>query len=216
MEPHTESELVINDFVKDGPFTILSDRFDDISYITYRGEYVAQVTDFAAYCEKQSRRGLQFISGESSEFLETFHFFQPSPCAIPRHLLIIHGLFSSYDFKKKTISYYRNFEERETQRLAFIVIRNYSHEILDCKDPRPNGAEITYIQNHGLEILLSYNIVQRTTFLYQLVYYKKRAAVLEFLNQLEMSSKREYPFLFPEVFCDGHMDTAFDRAFDIP
>lgn len=128
------------------------------------------------------------------------------------------NLYASYDYRKQEISYYRSFQERESQRIAFIAIRNYNHEILDCKDSKPEsmGTEIKYIQNHSLETLLSYNIVQGTTFLYQLVKYKKRPAVLEFLNQIEMSSKRERPLLFPEVIADAHLDTAFDRAFDLP
>lgn len=44
---------------------------------------------------------------------------------------------------------------------------------------------------------------------------QKKQAILEFIEHLEMSSKREQPYLFPEVFNGGFMDTAFDRAFDL-
>lgn len=64
MKLHTESELEIDDFVKDGPFTILSDNYDDISYITHKGEYVAQINEFPDYGDKQSKRGLSFIVNE--------------------------------------------------------------------------------------------------------------------------------------------------------
>lgn len=77
------------------------------------------------------------------------------------------------------------------------------------------AAESKFIQEHGIEVLLSYNIIRRTTFLYELVKLQKKQAILEFIEQLEMSSKREQPFLFPEVFNGGFMDTAFDRAFDL-
>jgi|LauGreDrversion4_2_1035121.scaffolds.fasta_scaffold78971_2 hypothetical protein len=117
------------------------------------------------------------------------------------------------------ISYYRSFQERNVQRLAFIKLRNYNHDILDCKtgDFDSVADEINYIQNHGPDILLSYNIIKRTTFLYELVRQGKRLVVLEFLDNIELSSKKDCaPFLFPEVFFDGEIDTAFDRAFDLP
>lgn len=117
------------------------------------------------------------------------------------------------------LSYYRSFEERRLQRLAFLKLRNYNHEILDCKASGLNSVaeEIRYIQNHGPDILLSYNIIKRTTFLYELVRLGKRLVVMEFLDTLEVSSKKDCgPFLFPEVFHDGKLDTAFDRVFDLP
>ena len=47
---------------------------------------------------------------------------------------------------------------------------------------------------------MSYNVLQRTTFLYELVKNNKVPVILELLNTLEMNAKKDCPFLFPEVF----------------
>ena len=66
-----------------------------------------------------------------------------------------------------------------------------------------------------IQEVLSYNILKRTYFLYEIVKDKKVTVIDEVLNILDFLPVKDIPFLFPEVCVEGKLDTAFDRAFSL-
>lgn len=78
-------------------------------------------------------------------------------------------------------------DEDDEEILTYIALRNYCSEILDCFDYDSSTVDdIDFIQNNSLPLLMSYNILNRTTFLYQLVKAKKNKVIIHLLKALEL------------------------------
>lgn len=50
---------------------------------------------------------------------------------------------------------------------------------------------------------MSYNVLNRSTFLYELIKAKKVKVIKQLLKTLEMIPSSEVPFMFPEVYVNG-------------
>ena len=73
-------------------------------------------------------------------------------------------------------------EEEDEERLTYIALRTYWSDILDCFDHESSTIEdLRFIQNNSLTLLMSYNVLNRTTFLYQLVKAKKVKVIIHLL-----------------------------------
>jgi hypothetical protein len=102
------------------------------------------------------------------------------------------------------------------ERLSFLQVRVGSNDILDCIDPNSSSKEdIEYITKERIAHVLSYSIIKRSTFFYEIVKNKKMAVIDALLNILDFLSPKDVPFMFPEVLVDGCLDTAFDCAFSL-
>lgn len=71
------------------------------------------------------------------------------------------------------------------------------------------------IQKLPISQILSFNLITRSTFLYEIMRRKKTAVIDALLTVLEFLPPKEVPYLFPEVCVEGKFDTAFDCAFSL-
>ena len=78
-------------------------------------------------------------------------------------------------------------EEVDEERLTYLELRVYKKDILDESDTDSSTInDLQFIQNNPVSLLMSYNILNRTTFLYQLVKAKKSNVINHLLSALEL------------------------------
>lgn len=105
--------LAVDDFVRDGLRTINSCYSEDFCYILDKGDYRAQIANFNGYKQRSGKRG-HIAKSDDGSYIERFHFFDETRSTIPRNILFMKSLYSSYDYVSQEISYFRSFEERNT------------------------------------------------------------------------------------------------------
>ena len=75
---------------------------------------------------------------------------------------------------------------------------------MDCFDHKSSTVDdLQFIKNNPVSLLMSYNVLNRTTFLYELIKAKKAKVIKQLLKTLEMIPSSEVPFMFPEVYVNG-------------
>ena len=78
-------------------------------------------------------------------------------------------------------------EEVDEERLTYLELRVYNKDILDESNVESNTIDdLQFIQNNPVSLLMSYNILNRTTFLYQLVKAYKSNVINHLLSALEL------------------------------
>lgn len=144
------------------------------------------------------------------------NLFNLSSVSPPFNLLFRPQLYSSYDHLTRTISYFESEEQINEERVSFIMLRTYADPILDCFDPKSSSKDdIAAIKGLPISQTLSFNLITRSNFLYDIMRHKKTVVIDALLTVLDLLPPREVPFLFPEVCVEGKLDTAFDCAFSL-
>lgn len=98
-EPHTSELLSVEDFVRDGLRTINSCYSEEFCYLTDGGQYRAQIGNFSQYTHQAGKRG-HITKSDDGNYLERFHFFDETRSTIPRNIIFMKNLYSSYDYVK--------------------------------------------------------------------------------------------------------------------
>lgn len=207
--------------IKDSHTAILADYNNQQYLLTNRegSDIRARLMNFPLFLsfqmELDKSKSLHKLS-EDGMFFDKFNLFGNSRYTVPHYLMFRKSMFSSYDLKTQQISYYRRMEKVDEERLTYLELRVYKSDILDQSDTDSSTInDLHFIQNNPVSLLMSYNILNRTTFLYQLVKAKKSNVINHLLSALELLPANQLPFLFPEIYLNGQLGTAFDCAFDL-
>lgn len=109
-----------------------------------------------------------------------------------------------------------------SQAISFLKLRTKFDPILDFNVFKDDGQEFfeddfkNYIENTSIEDLLSYNVINRSNFLLNLIKEEgKKDNIIDVLfTKIESLNPDEIPFLLPGEYIGNKISTSFDKLLE--
>ena len=162
---------------------ILRDRFlitteEDVIYISDKKFKKLQTSFKNLYNgsliqDKEHPNDLYLYDGLRDCQVFKLNLFTEHPVSIPRKLLFIKDLFSRYDHSTRTISYFESLHKSDDHlMLSSIKVRTHHNSYLDMissgnVEVHSTNDLIEYIKKNNPRDLLSYNIINRKHFFFE-------------------------------------------------